>query len=229
MEVSVHIPYTHMRACETVCISCSVVSDSLRPHGLYPTRLLCQWDSPGKNTGVGCHFLLQWINQFSGLCPWQVPGGAVAMQDITTEGNWVQGIRDLTVLFFTTACEPTITSLQKIENKSVCFHGTPRGTQRFLFGPTLPPAECKYQFQAWGECDLNTALKTRTGSLKRALHNADCQKTVTISKPCGKLTKSKPQGRFCLWTIILIWMDWGAQAGSSDVQIFHKEVLDESP
>ena len=118
------------------------------------------------------------------------------MQNITTEGNWVQGIWDLTVLFFTTACEPTITSLQKIENKSVCFHGTPRGTQRFLFGPTLPPAECKYQFQAWGECDLNTALKTRTGSLKRALHNADCQKTVTISKPCGKLTKSKPQGRF---------------------------------
>ncbi|KAB1276584.1 Pleiotrophin [Camelus dromedarius] len=57
-------------------------------------------------------------------------------------------------------------------------------------------AECKYQFQAWGECDLNTALKTRTGSLKRALHNADCQKTVTISKPCGKLTKPKPQGGF---------------------------------
>ncbi|XP_025785126.1 pleiotrophin [Puma concolor] len=56
-------------------------------------------------------------------------------------------------------------------------------------------AECKYQFQAWGECDLNTALKTRTGSLKRALHNADCQKTVTISKPCGKLTKPKPQGQ----------------------------------
>ncbi|POI36047.1 hypothetical protein CIB84_000200, partial [Bambusicola thoracicus] len=59
-------------------------------------------------------------------------------------------------------------------------------------------AECKYQFQAWGECDLNTALKTRTGNLKRALHNADCQKTVTISKPCGKLTKPKPQGNFNL-------------------------------
>ena len=38
-----------------------VVSDFLRPHGLYPTRLLCPWDSPGKNTGVGCHFLLQSI------------------------------------------------------------------------------------------------------------------------------------------------------------------------
>ena len=31
----------------------------MRPHGLQPTRLLCPWDSPGKNTGVGCHFLLQ--------------------------------------------------------------------------------------------------------------------------------------------------------------------------
>ena len=32
---------------------------TLRPHGLQPTRLLHPWDSPGKNTGVGCHFLLQ--------------------------------------------------------------------------------------------------------------------------------------------------------------------------
>ena len=31
------------------------------PHGLYPTRLLCPWDSPGENTGAGCHFLLQGI------------------------------------------------------------------------------------------------------------------------------------------------------------------------
>uniref|UniRef100_A0A8I3WYZ3 Pleiotrophin n=1 Tax=Callithrix jacchus TaxID=9483 RepID=A0A8I3WYZ3_CALJA len=54
-------------------------------------------------------------------------------------------------------------------------------------------AEYKYQLQAWGECDLNMALKTSTGSLKRVLHNAKCQKTVTISKPFGKLTKPKPQ------------------------------------
>ena len=37
----------------------SVVSDSMRPHRRKPTRLPCPWDSPGKNTGVGCHFLLQ--------------------------------------------------------------------------------------------------------------------------------------------------------------------------
>ena len=31
----------------------------VRPYGWQPTRLPCPWDSPGKNTGVGCHFLLQ--------------------------------------------------------------------------------------------------------------------------------------------------------------------------
>ena len=43
-----------------VCV-CSLVSDSLRPHGLGPAKLLCPWDSSGKNTGVGCPFLLQGI------------------------------------------------------------------------------------------------------------------------------------------------------------------------
>ena len=37
--------------------SCLTVCD--RPHRQQPTRLLCPWDSPGKNTGVCCHFLLQ--------------------------------------------------------------------------------------------------------------------------------------------------------------------------
>ena len=45
-------------------------------HGLYPSRLLCPWDFPGKNTGVGCYFLLQGIfpTQGSNLCllHWQV-------------------------------------------------------------------------------------------------------------------------------------------------------------
>ena len=37
----------------------AVVSDSVRPHRGQPTRLPRPWDSPGKNTGVGCHFLLR--------------------------------------------------------------------------------------------------------------------------------------------------------------------------
>ena len=41
--------------------ACSVVSDSLWSHGLYPAKLLCPWDSPGKNTGEDCHFLFRRI------------------------------------------------------------------------------------------------------------------------------------------------------------------------
>ena len=37
----------------------AVVSNSLRPHGLHLPRLLCPWDSPRRNTGVGCYTLLQ--------------------------------------------------------------------------------------------------------------------------------------------------------------------------
>ena len=45
--------YTHF------CWVTSVVSDFVWPHRQQPTKLLCLWDSPGKNTGVGCHFPLQ--------------------------------------------------------------------------------------------------------------------------------------------------------------------------
>ena len=46
-------------------ISCPVMSDSLQPHGLQTTRLLCPWNSLGKNTGVGSHSFLQRIFQGS--------------------------------------------------------------------------------------------------------------------------------------------------------------------
>ena len=47
----------------------SVVSDSLRPHGLQPTRLLCPWEFPGKSTGVECHCLLHSVKG-QGLKKW---------------------------------------------------------------------------------------------------------------------------------------------------------------
>ena len=50
------------------------MSDPVRPHRRQPTRLPRPWDSPGKNTGVGCHFLLQCIkvkseSEVAQLCP----------------------------------------------------------------------------------------------------------------------------------------------------------------
>ena len=56
-------PLTSCQCCCCCCCCCcqvaSVVSGSVRPHSWQPARLLCLWDSPGKNTGVGCHCLLQ--------------------------------------------------------------------------------------------------------------------------------------------------------------------------
>ena len=64
--------------CVCACV-CSVVSDSLQPQGLQPTSHLCPWDSSSKDTGVGCHFLLQGIFPTQGQNPcllhllhWQV-------------------------------------------------------------------------------------------------------------------------------------------------------------
>ena len=61
--------YAHIihMTCVCVCVSHSVISNSLRPLGLSPTRLLRPWNSPGKNTGVGCLSLLQGIFLTQGL------------------------------------------------------------------------------------------------------------------------------------------------------------------
>ena len=65
------------------------MSDSVRPHRRRPTRLPGPWDSPGKNTGVGCHFLLQSMkgkseSEVAQSCPtlrdpmvWSLPGSSV--------------------------------------------------------------------------------------------------------------------------------------------------------
>ena len=50
------------------------MSNPVRPHRRKPTRLSCPWDSQGKNTGVGCHFLLQCVkvkseSEVAQLCP----------------------------------------------------------------------------------------------------------------------------------------------------------------
>ena len=50
------LPCACVRVCVSVCVSCSVMSDSC---GLQPARFLCQQNSPGKKTRVGCHSLLQ--------------------------------------------------------------------------------------------------------------------------------------------------------------------------
>ena len=58
---SLHFSPGHLISCLVYCV-CVLDAQScptLRSHGLWPTRLFCSWNSPGKNTGAGCHSLLQ--------------------------------------------------------------------------------------------------------------------------------------------------------------------------
>ena len=55
-EEKTPIQYTAAKSLQ----SCPTLID-VRPHRQQPTRLRDPWDSPGKNTGVGCHFFLQWM------------------------------------------------------------------------------------------------------------------------------------------------------------------------
>ena len=74
------------------------MSDSVRPQRLQPTRLPRPWDSPGKNTGVGCHFLLQCMkvkseSEVAQSCP--TPNDPM---DCSLPGSSIHGIFQARVL-----------------------------------------------------------------------------------------------------------------------------------
>ena len=74
------------------------MANSVRPHRWQPTRLPYPWDSPGKNTGVGCHFLLQCMKvkcetELAQLCP-----TLSDPKDCSPPGSSVLGMFQTTVL-----------------------------------------------------------------------------------------------------------------------------------
>ena len=77
------------------------MSDSVRPHRQQPTRLPCPWDSPGQNTGVDCHFLLQCMkvkseSEVVQLCP-----TLSDFMDRSLPGSSIHGIFQARVLEWT--------------------------------------------------------------------------------------------------------------------------------
>ena len=64
------------------------MSDSVGPHRQQPIRLLCPWDSPGKNTGVGCHALLQGIFPTQGSNSHLLTSQALTGGFFTTSATW---------------------------------------------------------------------------------------------------------------------------------------------
>ena len=108
------------------------MSDSVRPHGQQPTRLPCSRDPPGKNTGVGCHFLLQGIfpTQESNLCLLYLLHWKVGSLPLTSPGKPLRSIYHMQtqiveILF--NACVPNscTTVIQQLDLLNIyCTWGT---------------------------------------------------------------------------------------------------------
>ena len=87
--------------CCCYCCCCqvaSVVSDSVQPHRRQPTRLPHPWDSPGKNTGMGCHCLLQCMKVKSEREVAQSCPTLCDPMDCSPPGSYVRGIFQARVL-----------------------------------------------------------------------------------------------------------------------------------
>ena len=106
-------------------------SDSLRPRGLHPARLLCPWDSPGKNTGEGCHALLQGIFPTQVLNPRLLHLPALAGGFFTTNATWEAA-----------QIKTHPQALQPLTGLSCRYEGS-RHSQALVSG--LPPAETSQQ------------------------------------------------------------------------------------
>ena len=89
---------SYVTCCCCCCYVASVMSNSVRPHRRQPTRLPHPWDSPGKNTGVGYHFLLQCMKVKSQSEVTQACLTLSHPMDCSLPGSSVHGIFQLRVL-----------------------------------------------------------------------------------------------------------------------------------
>ena len=117
------------------CLVTSVVSDSVRPHRRQPTRLRHPRDSPGKNTGVGCHCLLQCMqvkseSEVAQSCPTlHDPMDCQILQARVLE--WVPGILQARVLewvaiaFFDMGLRCKLLYIRQMRNSSILYSQYP--------------------------------------------------------------------------------------------------------
>ena len=100
----------------------SVVSDSVRPHRRQSTRLPYPWDSPGKNTGVGCHFLLQCMkvkseSEVAQLCPTLHDPMDCSLPDSSVHGIFQSRVLEWGAIAFSNF---TVTYADFFKEKSIC-------------------------------------------------------------------------------------------------------------
>ena len=143
---------TQLNSCCCCCVA-SVVSDSVRSCRQQPTRLPRPWDSPGKNTGVGCHFLLQCMKVKSES---EVAQSCLTLSnpmDLSLPGSSIHGIFQARVLEWGAIAfseySPTLYEIRKV------FPGSPLLTiflflwkvvSRHIYEPctkAVHPLECR--------------------------------------------------------------------------------------
>ena len=123
-------------SCCCCCWVASVMSESVWPHRRQPTRLHRLWDSPGKNTGVGCHFLLQCM---------KVKSESEVAQSCLTLSNPVD-------------CSPPGSSVHGVFQARVLEWGA------IAFSVFLP-GEFHGLYSPWGHKESDTHWETLTNSL----------------------------------------------------------------
>ena len=94
------------------------MSDSVGPHRWQPTRLPHPWDSPGKNTGMGCHFLLQCMKVKSESEVTQLTPTFSDAMDCSPPGSSVHGIYQARVLEWDAIAFSSISTLLKVKKKN---------------------------------------------------------------------------------------------------------------
>src|SRR5574340_612717 len=105
------------------------MSDSVRPHRRQPTRLPHPWDFPGKNTGVGCHFLLQCMkvkreSEVAQLCP-----TLCDPMDCSLPGSSIHGIFQARVLEWGAIAFSILPAKWIWKHGNPCYSACPCGNQ----------------------------------------------------------------------------------------------------
>ena len=119
------------------------MSDSVQPHRQQPTRSPRPWDSPGKNTGVGCHFLLQCMkvkreSEVAQSCP-----TLRDPMDFSLPGSSIRGIFQARVLEW-----GAVAFSLKVTTLSLSFVSAPAPSCKVL-APFVPSLEQKPLFSSW--------------------------------------------------------------------------------
>ena len=129
------------------------MSNSVRPHRRQPTRLPRPWDSPGKNTGVGCHFLLQCMkvksdSEVAQSCPTLSDPMDCSLPCSSVHGSFQAGVLEWGAIAFSTK---ELSSLQGPDQEKHC--GQSKGVH-ILYKRNWETIKTPYILEAWLRASL---------------------------------------------------------------------------